>query len=60
MVPQRFQIRATLSHSAFEKESIVKMFHRWIQQAAVPGLLIDVADYLHVPDGRCFACRPRS
>src|SRR4029453_14807840 len=29
----------------------IGVFHRFIQQAAVPGLLIDVADYAHVPDG---------
>jgi hypothetical protein len=28
------------------------IFHRWIQEKLVPGqLLIDVADYRHVPDG---------
>ncbi len=29
----------------------IPLFHRWIQTAAVEGLLIDVADYSHVPDG---------
>ncbi len=29
----------------------IGVFHRFIQAAAVPGLLIDVADYAHVPDG---------
>ncbi len=29
----------------------VPVFHRWIQEQALPGLLIDVADYRHVPDG---------
>lgn len=30
----------------------VPVFHRWIQRAAFPDhLLIDVADYSHVPDG---------
>jgi hypothetical protein len=29
----------------------IGVFHRFIQEAAVPGLLIDVADYAHVPDG---------
>ena len=27
------------------------VFHRWIQQQAMPELLIDVADYAHVPAG---------
>ena len=29
----------------------IGVFHRFIQEAAIPGLLIDVADYAHVPDG---------
>lgn len=29
----------------------IPVFHRWIQEGAVDGLLIDVADYGHVPDG---------
>ena len=29
----------------------IGVFHRFIQEAVVPGLLIDVADYAHVPDG---------
>lgn len=29
----------------------IPVFHRWIQTEAVPGLLIDVADYSHVPEG---------
>ena len=29
----------------------IPIFHRWIQSNRVDGLLIDVADYRHVPDG---------
>jgi hypothetical protein len=29
----------------------VPLFHEWIQQRALPGVLLDVADYTHVPDG---------
>lgn len=29
----------------------IPVFHRWIQEQTVDGLLIDVADYGHVPDG---------
>lgn len=29
----------------------IPVFHRWIQSSALPELLIDVADYRHVPDG---------
>ena len=29
----------------------VPLFHEWIQQRSFPGVLLDVADYTHVPDG---------
>jgi hypothetical protein len=29
----------------------IPVFHRWIQKRALPELLIDVADYAHVPEG---------
>lgn len=32
-------------------EAAIAVFHRWIQNAACPELLVDVADYRHVPDG---------
>jgi hypothetical protein len=31
--------------------AVIPVFHRWIQQKSIPGLLIDVADYAHVPQG---------
>jgi hypothetical protein len=30
---------------------LIPIYHRWIQQNALEDLLIDVADYSHVPDG---------
>lgn len=30
---------------------LIPMYHRWIQQKALSDLLIDVADYTHVPAG---------
>jgi hypothetical protein len=30
---------------------LIPIYHRWIQQSALEGLLIDVADYSHVPAG---------
>ena len=30
---------------------LIPVYHRWIQQDALEGLLIDVADYSHVPAG---------
>lgn len=29
----------------------IGLFHRFIQEGALPGLLLDVADYAHVPEG---------
>ncbi len=34
-----------------ELEPFIGLFHEFIQAAQVDGLLIDVADYSHVPDG---------
>jgi len=34
-----------------ELDKVVPVFHRWIQTGAVEGMLIDVADYAHVPQG---------
>jgi hypothetical protein len=31
--------------------TLMPIFQRWIQEDKLPGLLIDVADYTHVPDG---------
>ena len=30
---------------------LIPVFHRWIREQAMPELLIDVADYSHVPAG---------
>ncbi|HYO83688.1 MAG TPA: hypothetical protein VES20_19960 [Bryobacteraceae bacterium] len=37
--------------SELEPERLIPIFHRWIQDSAVPGMLIDVTDYSHVPAG---------
>ena len=37
--------------TAVSPRAIIPVFHRWIQEKAVDGLLIDVADYTHLPDG---------
>ncbi|HLL88982.1 MAG TPA: hypothetical protein VK324_06740 [Tepidisphaeraceae bacterium] len=49
-----FKISAKLFAAAdtFEPAAFVPVFHKWIQQHALPDhLLIDVADYAHVPAG---------
>ncbi|MBM3794484.1 MAG: hypothetical protein FJW31_10520 [Acidobacteria bacterium] len=35
----------------FDPGPAIAVFHRWIQESELPELLIDVADYRHVPDG---------
>ena len=53
MNPQRLAIKlfATRPVARDALHPFIGIFHRFIQQAVVPGLLIDVADYAHVPDG---------
>jgi rhodanese-related sulfurtransferase len=36
-------------------EAFIAIFHRFIQQSTVEGLLVDVADYRHVPHGPAVA-----
>ncbi len=50
---QRFAIKLYLKDpSELDPKALIPVFHRWIQQRAIPGhLLIDVADYSHVPHG---------
>jgi hypothetical protein len=36
---------------AIDLAGLIPVFHRWIQQRSVAGLLIDVADYKHVHEG---------
>lgn len=52
IVPRRMNAKLFVSdETAVSLPAIVPVFHRWIQTQAAPGLLIDVADYKHVPDG---------
>ena len=49
---QRFALKLFAEPaSAGEPSTIIPVFHRWIQESAVSGLLIDVADYTHLVDG---------
>ena len=50
---QRFAIKVYLEDpSKLDLKALIPVFHRWIQQRAIPDhLLIDVADYSHVPHG---------
>lgn len=37
--------------SSVRLDEFIPVFHRWIQKHAVEGMLIDVADYGHLPQG---------
>ena len=37
--------------SDFDPQALIPVFHRWIQRGELDELMIDVADYSHVPDG---------
>ena len=49
---QRFSLKVFADPaSAGAPSTLIPVFHQWIQEHAVPGLLIDVADYTHLVDG---------
>ena len=50
---QKFGIKLYLkTNGSFASRDFIPVFHKWIQDKSLPGhLLIDVADYSHIPDG---------
>lgn len=52
MDPQRITAKLLLAEGTdLDLEALIPVFHGWIQRNAIDGLLFDVADYKHVPDG---------
>jgi hypothetical protein len=54
MDAQKLQLKLYLtseSAKALSLESFIPVFHRWIRESALPELLVDVANYAHVPEG---------
>lgn len=52
MIPLRTQVKFFLENQTVVDQSIFTgVFQRWIQQKALEGQLIDVADYRHVYEG---------
>ncbi len=50
--PQRVGVKVFVEdQKAFDRARMIDVFHRWIQEDRVPGTLIDVHDYTHVPEG---------
>jgi hypothetical protein len=48
---QHVNVKIFAKQADIDLVDAIPVFHKWIQESAVPGLLIDVADYKHVPDG---------
>lgn len=52
MRPKRISIKFFCAEdSAGDLSAAIGLFHGFIQNQAVEGLLVDVADYIHVPEG---------
>ena len=52
MKPRRISIKFfSPEGAAGELSAAIGLFHRFIQEQTVEGLLVDVADYIHVPEG---------
>jgi adenylyltransferase/sulfurtransferase len=52
MTPQRIAVKFfALGDTPVELEPFIGLFHRFIQEGVLEGLLLDVADYSHVPEG---------
>ena len=51
-VPKRLGVKFCLKRAPrLQPDDLVPIFQRWIQEHTVDGMLIDVIDYKHVPDG---------
>ena len=51
-VPRRLGVKFSLKQQpTLEPEDILPIFQRWIQERRLEGMLIDVIDYKHVPEG---------
>lgn len=51
MKPVRISVTLPFAAAPASLEPAIPLFHEFMQQGLVEGLLIDVADYQHVPDG---------
>jgi hypothetical protein len=51
-IPNRMTVKFFVQQAAaLEPAAFIPLFHRWIRERTVEGLLIDVADYRHVQNG---------
>lgn len=52
MLPEKLQLKIfATATSSVEAEAFIPVFHRWIKEHVLPELLVDVANYAHVPEG---------
>lgn len=51
MNPLRLSVRLEATSEVRDLEPAIEVFHRFIQQGLVEGLILDVADYRHVQQG---------
>jgi hypothetical protein len=50
--PQRVGVKIFVEdQEAFDRNRMIAVFHKWIQEERIPGTLIDVHDYTHVREG---------
>lgn len=49
---QHFRVKLMATPESHpDLSAAIPVFHRWIQERRVPETMIDVSDYLHVPEG---------
>lgn len=48
---ERFCLKFFTRDAGVDEACLIPIFHDWIRLKSLPGTLIDVADYRHVPDG---------
>ena len=48
---ERFCLKFLAREGSVDEACFIPIFHDWIRLKSLPGTLIDVADYRHVPDG---------
>jgi len=52
MEPTKFQVKVYAKSKDVDLEKLIPVFHEWIREKKISDeLLIDVADYAHVPEG---------
>ena len=52
LVPKRLSVKLSLKREPrLQPDDLLPIFQRWIQEHTVDGMLIDVIDYKHVPEG---------